>query len=283
MGPHHLQSRLAQPHSRALVALTRTTGVLSQFTDLDLNEFEEFFVFHEVALVEGDHDVRYADLAGKENMLPGLGHGAVGRAHNEDSAVHLGGTGDHVLDEVSVPRAVDVRIMAFRSLVLDVRDGDGHTAGFLFRGIVDAIELAERRRSGFRKYQRDRRRQSRLAVVNVTNGAYVAVWFCADKFLLCHIPILLLVKAHNRIRTDDPILTKNVLYRLSYVGTITQFILWYQNGKVKLRHRSAEDTSGPLLAGSQPLTDFGRGAEAKSPDPIKIKGWARICQAAPRL
>ena len=28
-----------------------------------------------------------------------------------------------------------------------------------------------------------------------------------------------LLTAHNRIRTDDPILTKNVLYLLSYVGT----------------------------------------------------------------
>ena len=38
------------------------------------------------------------------------------------------------------------------------------------------------------------------------------------KSLLCHLTFLLRNGAHNQIRTGDPVLTKNVLFQLSYVG-----------------------------------------------------------------
>ena len=43
------------------------------------------------------------DLAGQQDVLARLGHGAVGGADHQDGAVHLGGAGDHVLDVVGVP------------------------------------------------------------------------------------------------------------------------------------------------------------------------------------
>ncbi len=55
-------------------------------------------------------------------------------------------------------------------------------------------------------------------MVHMPNGAHVYVWFSPFKFLFSHFN-LRLFRAHNQIRTDDPVLTKNVLYRLSYVGT----------------------------------------------------------------
>jgi hypothetical protein len=45
---------------------------------------------------------------------------------HQDRAVHLGGAGDHVLHEVGVARAVDVRVVAVLGLVLDVRRRDRH-------------------------------------------------------------------------------------------------------------------------------------------------------------
>ena len=65
--------------------------------------------------------VRHADLAREQDVLARLRHRAVGRGDDEDRAVHLGGAGDHVLDVVGVTRAVDVRVVALRRLVLDVR------------------------------------------------------------------------------------------------------------------------------------------------------------------
>ena len=60
-------------------------------------------------------------------------------ADHQDRAVHLRGTGDHVLDVVGVPRAVDVRVVTVGRLVLDVRRVDRDAARLLFRRRVDLV------------------------------------------------------------------------------------------------------------------------------------------------
>ena len=67
-------------------------------------------------------------------MLAGLRHRAVGGRNDQDAAVHLGGAGDHVLDEVGVARAVDVGVVPFFGFILDVADGDGHRLGLVADG-----------------------------------------------------------------------------------------------------------------------------------------------------
>ena len=69
-----------------------------------------------------------ADLTGEQDVLAGLGHGAVGGGDDEDRAVHLSGTGDHVLDVVGVAGAVDVSVVALVGLVLDVGGVNGDAA-----------------------------------------------------------------------------------------------------------------------------------------------------------
>src|ERR1700736_6436410 len=114
-----------------------------QFADLELDELQAFGVVDRVDLVEGDDDPRHADLARQQDVLAGLGHRAIGRGHDQDRAVHLGGAGDHVLDVVRVARAVDVRVVALLRLVLDMRGRDRDTARLLFGGVVDRVEGAE--------------------------------------------------------------------------------------------------------------------------------------------
>ncbi|MPN03881.1 hypothetical protein SDC9_151116 [bioreactor metagenome] len=119
-------------------------------------------------------------------MLAGLRHRAVRRAHNQDRAVHLGGTGDHVLNIVRVTRAVNVRIVTRFRFVLDVRGVDRDSTRFLFRRLVDFVVL---HRLGFallRQRHRDRRRQRRLAVVYVPDRPDVDVRFRSLEFCLCH-------------------------------------------------------------------------------------------------
>ena len=65
-----------------------------------------------------------AGLTGEQHVLTRLGHGAVGRGHDEDRAVDLGGAGDHVLDVVGVTGHVDVGVVAVVGLVLHVSDRD---------------------------------------------------------------------------------------------------------------------------------------------------------------
>ena len=84
--------------------------------------------------------LRDANLAGEKNVLTGLGHRAVGGGDHEDRTVHLGGTGDHVLDVVSVTGGIDVCVVTLVGLVLDVRDVDGDAALALLGSVVNAVE-----------------------------------------------------------------------------------------------------------------------------------------------
>src|SRR5690606_16599018 len=144
-----------------------------QFTHFHLDQLEKLFVLDHVDLVQEHHDVRHTDLAGEQDVLTRLRHGAVsGRAH-QDRAVHLRSTRDHVLHVVGVAGAVDVRVVAIRGIVFHVRGGDGDTTLTLFRRIVDLVEGTERTTPGLRAYARQSRRQGRLAVVHVADRAYV--------------------------------------------------------------------------------------------------------------
>jgi hypothetical protein len=157
-----------------------------QLAHFHFDQFQQFGVVHHVALVQEHDDVGHAHLAGQQDVLAGLGHGAVsGRAH-QDGAVHLGGAGDHVLHVVGVAGAVHVGVVAAGRFVFDVGGVDGDAAGLFFRRRVDLVV-----RLGFaaelgRQHGRDGRRQRRLAMVHVTNRAHVHVRLGTFKFSFCH-------------------------------------------------------------------------------------------------
>ena len=125
-------------------------------------------------------------------MLAGLGHRAIGRGHDQDGAVHLGGAGDHVLDVVGVPRAVDVGVVARVGLVLDVGDGDGDPALALLGRVVDRVEGAVLGLALQGEVLGDRRGQARLAMVDVADRADIDVRLGALELLLGHETVSLL-------------------------------------------------------------------------------------------
>ena len=124
-------------------------------------------------------------LARQQDVFARLRHGAIGSAHHQDGAVHLGSTGDHVLDVVGVARAVDVGVVALLGLVLDVRDGDGDAALALFGRFVNLVK-GDVPSVGLGQHFGDGGRQRRFAVVNVSNRAHVHVGLRSLKFLLRH-------------------------------------------------------------------------------------------------
>ena len=67
-----------------------------------------------------------------------------------------------------------------------MRGRDRDAARLLFRRLVDLIVGRERRAAGLRQHLRDRRRQRRLAMVDVTDRADVAMRLVPLKFLLGH-------------------------------------------------------------------------------------------------
>ena len=157
-----------------------------ELADLHLDQVDQHLVVDHVHLVEVDDQRRDLHLAGEQDVLTRLGHRAVGGRHDQDGAVHLRGAGDHVLDVVGVPRAVDVRVVARRRLVLHVADGDRDAALLLLRSVIDRIEGAEVSAALQGEVLGDRRGQGCLAVVDVTDGPDVDVWLAAVELLLCH-------------------------------------------------------------------------------------------------
>ena len=77
------------------------------------------------------------DLARQQDVLTRLWHWTVSGRYDEDGAVHLSGTCDHVFDVVSVTRTVDVRVVTFFAFVLDVCRVDRDTALLLFGGVIN--------------------------------------------------------------------------------------------------------------------------------------------------
>ena len=166
-----------------------------ELTGLHLDEVDKLLVVNHVALVQEHDDVGHADLTGEQDVLTGLSHGAVGGGDDQDSAVHLGSTGDHVLDVVGVAGAVDVSIVTLSGLVLDVRDGDGDAALALLGSLVDVLKGGEVGLAaiGLGENLGDGGGQRGLAVVHVADGADVNMRLCTLELFLGHLALLLKV------------------------------------------------------------------------------------------
>ncbi|OXY29411.1 hypothetical protein P707_07725, partial [Salmonella enterica subsp. enterica serovar Newport str. CVM22707] len=125
-------------NDRRVVA--REVVLRQKFANFHLNQFQQLFVINHVAFVQEHDDVRNAYLTTQQDVLTGLRHRAVSRSNNQDRAVHLSSTGDHVFNIVGVPRAVYVCVVAGRGIVFNVRSVDGDTTRFFFRRVIDLVE-----------------------------------------------------------------------------------------------------------------------------------------------
>ena len=119
-------------------------------------------------------------------MLAGLGHGTIGCSNHDDSTVHLGSTGNHVLNVVSVARAVNVSVVTVSCLVLYVSGVDCDTALFFLRSVVDLVERLNFRKTGFCKHSCDSGGKGGLTMVNVTDCTDVYMRFGSFEFLFSH-------------------------------------------------------------------------------------------------
>src|SRR5262245_58700668 len=120
-------------------------------------------------------------------MLTGLWHWTVRGAHNENRPVHLGSTGNHVLDIIGVTGAIDVGVVAFVALVFDVCGRDRNAALFFFGSGVDRIIGTRLGHALLREHAGDRRGERGLAVVDVTDSADVHVRLVAFELVLSHL------------------------------------------------------------------------------------------------
>src|SRR5579859_1862054 len=179
-----------------------------QLADFQLDQFQQLRIVDHVALVHEHHQSRHADLTGQKDVLAGLRHRAVSGRHHQDRAVHLRRTRDHVLHIIGVAGAVDVGIVTVVGLILDVGGRDGDAAGLLFGGLVDLVVSGERGTALLRQDLGDSRGQRGLAMVDVTDGADVAVRLVPLKFSLSHVLTTRLISMgqkghHNNIGAGE--------------------------------------------------------------------------------
>ena len=125
-------------------------------------------------------------------MLTSLRHRAVSRATNQNSAVHLSSTSDHVLHVVSVSWAVYVCVMTQSRIVLYVCGRDGDTTLTLFWSVVDLVESLHLAAPGLCTNASQSSSQSSFTVVNVTDGADVYVRLRTLKLFLSHFSLTFL-------------------------------------------------------------------------------------------
>ena len=179
--------RLERRHPDHRGVIAGELVLAEQLPHLQLDQVQQLLVVDHVDLVQRHHDGRHPHLAGQQHMLPGLGHGPVGRRHHQDGPVHLGRPGDHVLDVIGVAGHVHMGVVALVGLVLDVGDVDRDPPLLLLRRLVDLIERRElhiRVRLG--QHLGDRRRQRRLPMVDMTHRPHIQMRLVPLKLRLGH-------------------------------------------------------------------------------------------------
>ena len=157
-----------------------------QLTDFHLDEFDDLFVIDHVALIECDNQGGNANLLGEQDVLFGLGHGAVCGCTDEDGAIHLRCTRNHVFHVVRVTRAVNVGVVALIGFVLNVSSIDGDAALALLRSSVNIGIVLNLSHPFLGEHVCDRSGEGGFAVVNVANGADVDVGLVPFELLASH-------------------------------------------------------------------------------------------------
>ena len=178
--------RLQRRHMHHRSIITRELILAQQLAHLELHQLEQFFVVDHVRLVQRTHDVRNTHLTRQQHMLTRLRHRTIRRRHHQNRTIHLRGTGDHVLDVISMTRHIDMRVMTILRLVLDMGDRDRDTTRLLLRRLVNPLEISEIRQTTIRQRLGDRSRERGLAMVNMTHGPNVDVRLVPLELLFTH-------------------------------------------------------------------------------------------------
>nr|GME08532.1 Uncharacterised protein [Ipomoea batatas] len=100
---------------------------------------KKLLIINLVLFVEKHHHIRDPHLLSQQNVFFSLGHRPIGAGNHQNSPVHLGGSGNHILDVIRVAGAVHVRVVPILGLVLHRGGVNRNPTGSLLRGGVDFV------------------------------------------------------------------------------------------------------------------------------------------------
>ena len=120
-------------------------------------------------------------------MLFCLSHNTICSCHYKDSTIHLCSTSDHVLYIVSMAGAVNVCIMSFICLILNMSSRDGNTSFSLLWSLVDILEISSNVScNSLSKYLCNSCCKCCLTMVYMTNGSNITMLFVSLKLSFSH-------------------------------------------------------------------------------------------------
>lgn len=152
------------PHNDGRI-ITLEVVLAEQLAHLHLDKLQHLGVLNRVDLVDENDDPLHTDLASEKKMFPRLRHLAVGGGDDDDGAVHVGRTRNHVLDVIGVTGAVDVRVVPVFGGVLEMRGGDGDTTLPFLGSAVDGAVVEEAGEALLGLPLGEGRRESRLRCI----------------------------------------------------------------------------------------------------------------------
>ena len=157
-----------------------------QLANLHLHKLKKLLIVNLIDLVHEYTQSWHTNLTRQQNVLACLRHRTISRRYNQNRAVHLRRAGDHVLHIIRVTGTINVRIVTVRRLILNVRRRNRDATRTLLRCLVNLIIGLKLSAASLGHNLRNRRRQRRLAVVNMANRANVHVRLGTIKLLLGH-------------------------------------------------------------------------------------------------
>lgn len=118
-------------------------------------------------------------------MLFSLRHRTISTGDNEDSAVHLRGSGNHILDVISVSGTIDVSVVTSFGLVLNSSSVNCNSTGTLFRSSVNFVVLFRGAVTEGSESHGESSSESGFTMVDMANCADVEMWLFTLEFATC--------------------------------------------------------------------------------------------------
>ena len=123
-------------------------------------------------------------------MLAGLNHRTICGTNDQNRAIHLRGTRDHVFHIVGMPGAIYMGIVPIFRLILHMSRINGNTALFFFGCFVNVVKGHKIGKPLGCQRLGNSSSQRGFAVINMPDCANVDMGFVPFKFFLRHIFLL---------------------------------------------------------------------------------------------